>query len=90
MNSRIFAVLITTATFGMLLVAAAYFDVSWLLIGGIEQIVHSAQQHPVNIAGIVWGAIRAASFGIVTFCVGASTACLLRRSNKLEEQVRRQ
>jgi hypothetical protein len=77
MSSRVFAVLITTAILGSLLIAAAYFDVSWLLVGGIEQIVHSAQQHPVNVAGIVWGAIRAASFGIVTFFVGAATAGLV-------------
>ena len=38
------------------------------LVGGIEQIVHAAQAKPsANVSGIVWGVVRVAFTGIVTW-----------------------
>lgn len=45
-----------------------YFDIKWFLVGGIEQIVHAAQAKPsADVASIVWGVVRVAFTGLVTW-----------------------
>lgn len=50
-----------------IVVVGFFFDIKWFLVGGIEQIVHGAQATPANVGEIVWGVVRFAFTGLVTW-----------------------
>ncbi len=60
-----------------------YVDLSWFLIGGIEQIIHGAQTTPVNGHDIAVGVVRFLLSGLATWLtvvVGIFVIALGRKS----------
>jgi len=65
---KVVTVFFTACAVLAILAFGFYFDIKWFLVGGIEQIVHAAQAKPsANVSGIVWGVVRVAFTGIVTW-----------------------
>ena len=44
-----------------------YFDITWFLVGGIEEAIHGFQANPVNSAEAAWGIVRALFAGVGAF-----------------------
>lgn len=64
-----------------LVVFGVFIDISWFLVGGIEEVVHGAQASPASVHQIVWGVVRVLCTGLVTWltvalaiAVGAAAA----------------
>jgi hypothetical protein len=61
--SKVLGVLLILAT----IAAGIYFDIVWLLVGGITEIVHGAEAHPVSGGQIGWGIAHVAFTGLGLF-----------------------
>ena len=79
MIAKVTGVLLILAT----IAAGIYADIVWLLVGGIKEIVHGAEAHPVSAGQIGWGVAHVIFMGLGVFaaallCMGWAALFLVR------------
>lgn len=83
MISKAIGVILIVAT----IAAGIYVDFAWLLVGGITQIVHGAEAHPVSGHDIGWGIAKVVVTGVGVGVAGL--LCVLWAALFLGRSVRR-
>lgn len=66
-----------------IVVVGVFFDISWFLVGGIEEAIHGSQANPVVVHEIVEGVVRFFLTGVVTVAailVGSLVGTLIAKA----------